>query len=71
MAWKKQFDIKRLQGRKKKVDGEKKLTGKELFLENATLNESDLKFISAEDDSVEFDEALFEDIDALDIEDEE
>ena len=73
MAWRKDFDIKRLEGKKaKKTEG--KLTGRELFLQNSTLNESDLKFISAEE-NVEFDEALFEDLDedldGLDIEDED
>ena len=68
MAWKTEFDLKRLQGKevKKKAD---KLTGKELFLQNSTLNESDLKFISSEE-NVDFDEALFEDLDGLDIDDE-
>ena len=69
MAWRRDFDIKRLEGKKaKKIEG--KLTGRELFLQNSTLNESDLKFISAEE-NVEFDEALFEDMDGLDIEDED
>ena len=51
MAWRKEFDAKRdytMDTKKsKKSDAfEKKLTGKELFLQNSTLNESDLKFIS-------------------------
>ena len=67
MAWKTEFDLKRLQNKevKKKQD---KLTGKELFLQNSTLNDSDLKFISSED-NVEFDEDLFDDLDGLDIDD--
>jgi len=69
MAWRKEFDNKRLEGQKaKKSEGKK--TGKELFLENSTLNDSDLKFISAEE-NVDFDEALFEDMDGLDIDDED
>lgn len=73
MNWKRDFDAKRLKDRKdKKSDGQKKLTGKELFLQNSTLNESDLKFTDEMmDENVEFDEALFEDMDGLDIEDEE
>ena len=70
MAWKQEFDAKRLHGRKKAVESQKKLTGKELFLQNSTLNDSDLKFISAEE-NVEFDEALFDDMDGLDLEDDE
>ena len=49
MAWKKEFDAKQRlpgTGREKKSESQKKLTGKELFLQNSTLNESDLKFIS-------------------------
>ena len=70
MAWKTEFDLKRLKGKEnKKKEISNKLTGKELFLQNSTLNESDLKFISSEE-NVEFDEALFEDLDGLDIDDE-
>ena len=70
MAWKTEFDLKRLKGKEnKKKESSNKLTGKELFLQNSTLNESDLKFISSEE-NVEFDEALFEDLDGLDIDDE-
>ncbi len=47
-----------------------KVFNSELFLENSTLNDSDLKFISAEE-NVDFDEALFEDMDGLDIDDED
>jgi len=69
MAWRNEFNIKRLQNKKaKKSEGKK--TGKELFLENSTLNDSDLKFISAEE-NVDFDEALFDDMDGLDIDDED
>jgi hypothetical protein len=69
MAWKTEFDIKRLAGKKSsKVEGKK--SGRELFLENADLNASDLQFISTEE-SVDFDEALFDDMDGLDIEDED
>ena len=69
MAWKTEFDIKRLSGKKSsKVEGKK--SGRELFMENADLNASDLQFISTEE-SVDFDEALFDDMDGLDIEDED
>merc|ERR1711997_727580 len=61
MAWKTEVDIKRLAGKK---------SGRELFMENADLNASDLQFISTEE-NVDFDEALFDDMDGLDIEDED
>merc|ERR1712083_929599 len=67
MAWRREFDIKRLEGEKVKSK-EGKLSGKELFLQNSTLNDSDLQFISVEE-NVDFDEALFEDMDGLDIDD--
>jgi len=71
MAWKMEFDAKRLEGKlRKNKDGKEKLTGRELFTQNATLNESDIKFISSEE-NVDFDEALFEDLDGLEIEEEE
>ena len=71
MAWKQEFDAKRLQGKaKKSAEKGQKITGKQLFLQNSNLNDSDLKFISAEE-NVEFDEALFDDMDGLDLEDEE
>ena len=47
MAWKLEFDAKRLEGKdKKSSNAQKKLTGRELFMENSKLNESDLQFIS-------------------------
>lgn len=46
MAWKLEFDEKRLKGKAKKAV-QNKLTGKELFLTNSKLNESDLQFISS------------------------
>jgi len=71
MAWKMEFDAKRLEGKlRKNKDGKEKLTGRELFTQNATLNESDIQFISSEE-NVDFDEALFEDLDGLEIEEEE
>ena len=48
MAWKMEFDAKRLEGKlRKNKDGKEKLTGRELFTQNATLNESDIQFISS------------------------
>ena len=45
MAWKAKFDEERL-SQKEVVVKEKRLTGKELFLQNISLNESDLQFIT-------------------------
>ena len=48
MAWKMEFDARRLDGKiKKNKDGKEKLSGRELFTQNATLNESDIQFISS------------------------
>ena len=47
MAWKLEFDAKRLQGKEKKSKAQNKLTGRELFMQNSKLNESDLQFISS------------------------
>ena len=46
LAWKAKFDEERL-SKKEIVDvKERRLTGKELFLQNISLNESDLKFLT-------------------------
>ena len=45
MAWKAQFDAERLGNRKVIEVGEKRLTGKELFLSNAAMNDSDIQFV--------------------------
>ena len=45
LAWKANFDAERL-SKKKIVDvGEKRLTGKELFLTNNAMNDSDIQFV--------------------------
>jgi len=63
MAWKAKFDEERL-SQKEVVVKEKRLTGKELFLQNIELNESDLQFITeGQEDKVEVDESLFDDLD--------
>ena len=64
MAWKAQFDAERLGNRKIIEVGEKRLTGKELFLSNAAMNDSDIQFVGeAPEESVEVDESLFDDLD--------
>mgnify|MGYP002715729748 FL=1 len=49
----------------------KKLTGKELFMQDKTLIESDLKFLEDNSDAVKVDESLFQDLDDLDLDDAE
>ncbi|XP_044762421.1 RWD domain-containing protein 1 [Coccinella septempunctata] len=48
----------------------KKLTGRELFIRDNTLNESDLKFL-ADGESVKVDESLFQDLEDLDLDDDD
>ncbi|CAG9856824.1 unnamed protein product [Phyllotreta striolata] len=72
MKWKKSFEDE-LGITKKKLSMEKegrKLTGRELFMTDNTLNESDLKFLD-EGDAVKVDESLFQDLEDLDIDDED
>lgn len=55
----------------KNISGPKKLTGKELFLQDTTLNESDIQFLDGNDaDEIKVDESLFEDFDDLELEEE-
>nr|ALS04740.1 RWD domain-containing protein 1 [Pseudodiaptomus poplesia] len=73
LAWKAEFDREQLE---KKISKEKsskdKLSGKELFRQDKTLNDSDIKFLANTGDvAVTVDESLFEDLDDLDLEDEE
>lgn len=56
--------------RREKLTDNKKLTGRELFMRDTTLNESDLKFLLAAGDSVEnvkIDESLFQNLDDLEL----
>ncbi|PVD28396.1 hypothetical protein C0Q70_10983 [Pomacea canaliculata] len=71
LAWKAKFDAERKE--RKRIQGEldlssKKLSGKELFMTDATLNDSDVNFLQ-EEEGVEVDESLFEDMEDLDIDD--
>jgi hypothetical protein len=69
LAWKARFDAEL--GAKKIQDKEdketRKLTGRELFLTDKTLNESDLKFLEDGGDSIKVDESLFQDLEELDL----
>ncbi|KAG5900464.1 hypothetical protein JTB14_010879 [Gonioctena quinquepunctata] len=72
MKWKKIFeDDTGITKKKETIEKEgKKLTGRELFMTDNTLNESDLKFLD-EGDAVKVDESLFQDLDDLDLDDDE
>ncbi|GAB0096536.1 RWD domain-containing protein [Sergentomyia squamirostris] len=72
MVWKTAFEdeIGITQRRQKELAENRKLTGKELFLRDNTLNESDIKFLLEAGDSIEsvkIDESLFQNIDDLDL----
>jgi len=73
LAWKTEFDRERLEKKGVKVmTGKEKLSGRELFMTDVTLNESDIKFLAATGDTpVTVDESLFEDLDDLDLDDED
>ncbi|CAG9136052.1 hypothetical protein JYU34_006481 [Plutella xylostella] len=72
LVWRKQFELDMGIAAKRERDAKEKskLTGKELFLRDQTLNESDLKFLE-DGDAVKVDESLFQDLDDLDISDED
>lgn len=70
MAWKTQFDAeleekKKLKG--KEIFDKNKPTGKDLFMLDNTFDDSDVKFLEEEGDSVEVDESLFQDLEDIDI----
>lgn len=70
LKWKTQFEIETgIAKRREAIEKEgKKLTGKELFIRDTTMNESDLKFLE-EGEIVKVDETLFQTLDDLDFED--
>ena len=58
-------------GKRKKVVSKNKLTGKQLFERDVTLNESDIQFLGDNNIStggVKVDESLFQDLDDLELE---
>jgi len=74
MLWKTKFDAEMAAARQGILEKERelignKLTGRELFMRDTTLNESDLKFV--EEGEVAIDEALFADDIDLDDDDDE
>merc|ERR1712071_383890 len=68
LAWKERFDAEMAEFKKpEKVDKDQKLTGRELFLTDKSLIESDLKFLADAGESIRVDETLFQDLEDLDI----
>ena len=43
------------------------VSGKQLFLQDNTFDDSDVRFLEEESDNVEVDESLFDDLDDLDL----
>lgn len=69
LKWKLSFDAERCMLKPIDViDKSKKLTGRELFMKDNTLNESDLKFLEEDGEVVKVNESLFQDLDNLEIE---
>ena len=74
LAWKASFDaemaaLKGLQKAAERDDKDRKLTGRELFLTDKSLVDSDLKFLEEGGGVVAVDESLFQDLDDLDLDD--
>lgn len=69
LIWKVKFEQEMgINIKKEKDEKNKKLTGKELFLQDKSLNESDLKFLEEGGESIKVNESLFQDIEELDTE---
>jgi len=73
LLWKATFDAE-MAALKKKIQKEeptsKKLTGRELFERDSTLNESDIQFMQEGEEEIKVDESLFQELDDLDLDDE-
>lgn len=69
LEWKKNFDAERVGGVKivEVIEKVKKLTGRELFLKDISLNESDLKFLEEDGEAVKYCESLYQDTKNIDI----
>ncbi|XP_072178725.1 RWD domain-containing protein 1-like [Diadema setosum] len=74
LAWKEKFDQEQREKKAKHQSSTEsqggKLTGRELFFQNANLDTSDMDLLD-ESDRVEVDESLFQDMDDLELEDDE
>lgn len=75
MKWKFEFEESTgIQAKRDKISDSKKITGRELFLRDNTLNESDIKYLMEAGDSIEnvkIDESLFQNIGDLDLGDDD
>merc|ERR1719318_1037817 len=75
LAWKAEFDAEMSVHKKEKEAAKRdknKKSGRELFMTDQNLIESDIKFLAETgDEAVTVDESLFEDLDDLDLEDED
>jgi len=74
LAWQAKFDAEMAALKQQKVKEEtavKKLTGKELFMLNNAMDDSEVKFLEEGGEVVEVDESLFADIDDLALGDED
>ncbi|KAL9892953.1 RWD domain-containing protein 1 [Glossina fuscipes fuscipes] len=75
MKWKMIFEeTTGITAKREKINENKKLTGRELFMQDNTLNESDLKYLLEAGDSIEsvkIDESLFQAIGDIDFDDED
>lgn len=75
LAWKAEFDAemfakKSVEAQAKKEKEKVKKSGRELFMTDTTLNQSDVKFLAeAGDVAITVDESLFEDMEDLDLDD--
>nr|SVE78540.1 EOG090X0F6V [Daphnia lumholtzi]SVE79169.1 EOG090X0F6V [Daphnia lumholtzi] len=71
LRWKAEFDAEiSLLKKPEKEDKDKKLTGRELFMVDKSLIESDLKFLEEGGEFVNVDESLFQDLEDLGLDDE-
>ncbi|XP_011182684.1 RWD domain-containing protein 1 [Zeugodacus cucurbitae] len=75
LKWRAEFEESTgIAAKREKNNDSKKLTGKELFMRDTTLNDSDIKFLLEAGDSIEnvkIDETLFQDIGDLELGDED
>nr|ACO15750.1 RWD domain-containing protein 1 [Caligus clemensi] len=72
LKWKADFDSERLALKSnKKVKEEGKMTGRELFMTNSSLQDSDIKFLEDAGEEVKINEELFDDLELDDYDEED